>query len=199
MKSRNVYIIGIIILFAFTFMLFANNEKDYLAANPLYSSYSTRGGSLFVNLNEITEPNFYKSLEKDVAFIFLSYNFDDVTYIYNKEEFKFYRERILSIYDDLSEESVIERFENMKDTDIYLGHVNGYNIFDQNSYCRGTYETLFECDLCIYEVRCSDLSKLILHDGEDYIGTIKEGLEQELFDIDELFYVNISITKEDKE
>ena len=198
MKNRNVYIILGVILLAFIFMMFESSNQDFLAKNTLYLAYSKTDEVLFVTVDELDDLNYYRMLEKDASFVFLNYDFDKVIYDFKGNQYDFYQDRIISIYDEFNEEEIIYRYDAMIDTNIYLGHINGYDIFDHNSYCLNTYEVLYECDLCIYEVKCSDLDLLLLHDGNDYVGTIKEGLDDDLFDIDELFYVNVDIVKEDK-
>ena len=198
MKNRNVYIILGIVVIAFSYMIYASSNQDFLSKNQLYISYSKSDDTLYVNLDEINDTNYYRKLEKDASYVFLKYDFDYIIYEYRGNQYDFYRDRLVSVYDEFNEDEIFARYDAMLDGNIYLGHINGYDIFDHNSYCMNTYEILFECDQCIYEVKCSDLDLLLLHDGEEYVGSIKEGLDDELFDIEELFYVNIDIVREDK-
>ncbi len=198
MKSRNVYMLMIVVLLVFVFMIVNNREKDYISSNRKYSNYSKTNDVLLVTLSDMETVNYYRDLEKDASKVFLNYDFNEIIYNFESHEYVFIRDRIISIYDDFSEESIKIRYDSMSDDHAYLGHVSGYDIFDHNLYCLNTYEVLYECEKCTYEIKCSDLNKLLLHDGNDYIGTIREGLDAELFHIDELFYVNVDIIKEDK-
>ncbi|MEG1647755.1 MAG: DUF4825 domain-containing protein [Bacilli bacterium] len=127
---------------------------------------------LTINLNkEIPSHIIYKKLEQDSSILFnLITNLSIINYNYKEKKFVFSFNQLNKIFSsnlrNISINDINNRYTNMSNKNIYLGHINEYDIFDESITCESKEEEIKEVNNRKYYITCSSLNSIYLYNQE---------------------------------
>lgn len=135
---------------------------------------------LTINMTDQVIVDIYKTLEEDSSIIFnLITNASIIKYNYKNKTYTFKYEYINKIFNNelrnKSIKNIQNRYNNLTSEYVYLGYINGYNIYDESSFCEENEELIKEENNKKYYITCSSIEELYLYKDNDRI-KLKEQL-----------------------
>lgn len=153
---------------------------------------------LTIDLNrQIIITDIYKTLEKDSAIMFnLITNVSIINYNYKNKLYTFNFDNLNTIYNNnlrnIEIEKINERYDKFNNDYIYMGYINGYDIFDESTFCESNEELVKKEDNIDYYITCSNLNDIYLY-KENQKYKIKDKLNE--LRIEDLLKTNLNIYK----
>lgn len=155
-----------------------------------------------INYKEDTYTKVYQNIEKDALILLkLVDNASFVKFNINAKSYTFDREYAQSVFD--LKESSLDEIEKRYESDYfdkfsYLGHTDKYDLFDTSTTCGIDKNAIYTDNEFDYLIECSDVDALYLISNDSKI-KLKTALEKDLIKVDNLFALDLKISKEKKE
>lgn len=157
---------------------------------------------IIINYKEDTYTKVYQNIEKDALILFkLIDNASFVKFNVNNKSYSFDRTHANTILDltKVSLDEINQRYESdYFERFSYLGHIDKFDLFDTSTTCGVDKSVIYESAEFNYLIECSDIDALYLIASDSKV-KLKTALEKDLIKVDNLFDLDLKISKEKKE
>ena len=151
---------------------------------------------LNINLSsETSSISLYQTLEEKASIMFnLITNVSIINYSYKEKTYTFSFDQVNQMYNNnlrnIEIEKINKRYDNFNQDYIYMGYINGYDIFDESITCESNEELVKKENNISYYITCSSLNEIYLYkDKQKY--KLKDKLNE--FKIEDLLKTNLNI------
>ncbi|MDD3187759.1 MAG: DUF4825 domain-containing protein [Bacilli bacterium] len=151
---------------------------------------------LTINLsNDQIIADLYLVLEEDAAIMFnLITNADTIVFSYNSKDYIFQFEHLNMIFDnnlrDISINDIRKRYTTLSNEYLYVGNIDGYDLYDESSVCESNEQLLKEENSVKYYLTCTDINELYFYKDEKKV-SFTSMLDE--ISIDSLLQTNLNI------